>query len=1085
MSGAVQEWPRPLDLLGLRQLLGKGNTRPTPGPDGWEKWMICKLPDRALLIVLRLANFTIMTSHFPPSVKETNISTIHKRGSPIFLSNYRGITCNNFLLNLPFAWLNSLLTPYVSKHSIIPHTQIATQPGVQGRDLISLIAQIQKWASRTRTPLYILQRDQKKGFDMLEPQGFHDAVHAYGLPQSIVQLDNVNGVTKQGGSLSPLKCTLTTSLCNRWLTDLQSGQRGELSIASVNAARHGTPHTPYEPPPIRVSMIEAMDDSLLIYSSLPLLLHIARNADRFQATYGWETAWKKSALYAYNSPLFPSASSTTISIPSVDYQDPSSPVTFHNDVDVVTSHTVFLRVPIDQPEIHYAHIADLIENFDFPVLHKRLPLTALRRIISQCLLSKIRPLLTFQPISRPLAHRLDQLIALKVHKYLGFPFIFKSDILSLPTAHRGFAFPCFSTLNDAVAVSGLHRDLNHHIPIFRHMAQVTLADWSCQYNHCSSPLSAPGISRNATNLYRHIPHSWPTAQAALRDTSLTLAQTDLSFIPSGSVNIRHLYSLSCTTPSFTLPHDLIPSRTFNNFQRHDMTTLSHFGSWVFDPDTNLPISFSPTFLPLSCPTSLRRDWPLFTSWFQLLPAILYDLSHADPLLLLPRRTRQHLAEHTICSLHQNRPLPYAHTPLDPNLMASDASYITRPPDSRPSVIFAVVALGNVLTATLDNFHGSASILRGEAYGVAAAHILALSSPSPNPQSLFTDHLNSVNLVNSFPLENFRLASNPARSLYRWIQDLSRRSSATPTNALQVQHVRAHTSSSATPANLNRLVDKIASSSHHCLPPPPPAPVPTFFMDDYTLLSATDGWVESNLSDFLQARRLRIPHIPSFSSIYLPLYDSRPPPDHPYTNACSSYSAVVQLYLRADQLDTAARLSSRMRSGEQLYCRFGCPTIEDARHIFVHCPRFATHRREMDETLVQATTTLFDVFRVPRPRQVRTLEHARKLSCDSESWPLGCTMYYYGLIPELDDISRDVNDASLTALQVQRLRLRISTLWHTACIRLAGRIWGIVKRSQRERVLLPSHPPPHHISLPSHLSHSISVSPSNKFTVSFI
>ena len=39
------------------------------------------------------------------------------------------------------------------------------------QDLIDLIS----------CPLFILQCDQRKGFDMLEPQGFCDAVSAYGL----------------------------------------------------------------------------------------------------------------------------------------------------------------------------------------------------------------------------------------------------------------------------------------------------------------------------------------------------------------------------------------------------------------------------------------------------------------------------------------------------------------------------------------------------------------------------------------------------------------------------------------------------------------------------------------------------------------------------------------------------------------------------------------------------------------------------------------------------------------------------------------------------------------------------------------
>lgn len=182
-------WPLTMDLQNLKLLLRKGNARPTPGPDGWEKWFLKFLSDSALEIVLKLVNYIISSSHFPSCLKPTNISTIHKKGPNTILSNYRGIACSNFLLNLPFAWLNYHLTPFLTKHKIIPDCQIATQPGTQGRDLISFISQYECWASRENVPLYVLQRDQKKGFDMLEPEGFYDAIRAYNLPESIIQLD--------------------------------------------------------------------------------------------------------------------------------------------------------------------------------------------------------------------------------------------------------------------------------------------------------------------------------------------------------------------------------------------------------------------------------------------------------------------------------------------------------------------------------------------------------------------------------------------------------------------------------------------------------------------------------------------------------------------------------------------------------------------------------------------------------------------------------------------------------------------------------------------------------------------------------
>jgi len=92
-----------------------------------------------------------------------------------------------------------------------------------------------------------------KGFDYLAPSGFYDALKAYGFPDAIRDIDEAaqmqtkafirtaygvtgpivtDGLTKQGGPLSPIKSTLTTSLGHRYLDDLASTDRGALIMTT-------------------------------------------------------------------------------------------------------------------------------------------------------------------------------------------------------------------------------------------------------------------------------------------------------------------------------------------------------------------------------------------------------------------------------------------------------------------------------------------------------------------------------------------------------------------------------------------------------------------------------------------------------------------------------------------------------------------------------------------------------------------------------------------------------------------------------------------------------------------------------------
>ncbi|TEB24449.1 hypothetical protein FA13DRAFT_1714620 [Coprinellus micaceus] len=195
---SVKKWPRKATIQDFCAMLRHRNARPSPGPDGWEKWIIKSHSDEALNLVLNLHNYEVMHARFP------------------------------------------------------------------------------------------VKRDQMKGFDYLSPQGFYDTITVYSLPSSIIDLDRasqmetkcfiqiaygytgaltVSGVTKQGGPLSPLKCTFTTSLGHRYLGDLTEGDADALVICTKSCLA-GDPHVKEDHEHLKVAMVEATDDSYLLSLSL-------------------------------------------------------------------------------------------------------------------------------------------------------------------------------------------------------------------------------------------------------------------------------------------------------------------------------------------------------------------------------------------------------------------------------------------------------------------------------------------------------------------------------------------------------------------------------------------------------------------------------------------------------------------------------------------------------------------------------------------------------------------------------------------------------------------------------------------------
>ena len=97
------EWPRKAKIADFRAMIQRGNARPLPGPDHWEKWILKALSDNALYLVLDLVNYMVMNSRFPGNVKDMWLTGFHKRGLHTQLSNWRELLLSNFLVNAPIA----------------------------------------------------------------------------------------------------------------------------------------------------------------------------------------------------------------------------------------------------------------------------------------------------------------------------------------------------------------------------------------------------------------------------------------------------------------------------------------------------------------------------------------------------------------------------------------------------------------------------------------------------------------------------------------------------------------------------------------------------------------------------------------------------------------------------------------------------------------------------------------------------------------------------------------------------------------------------------------------------------------------
>ncbi|KAJ7875278.1 hypothetical protein B0H14DRAFT_2299584, partial [Mycena olivaceomarginata] len=221
--------------------------------------------------------------------------------------------------------------------------------------------------------------------------------------------------------------------------------------------------------------------------------------------------------------------------------------------------------------------------------------------------------------------------------------------------------------------------------------------------------------------------------------------------------------------------------------------------------------------------------------------------------------------------------------------------------------------------------------------------------------------------------------------YRWILAL------TNTNPLKIVYTLGHSTEVSEPARMNFEADHYALSAQRYLNDVPIAPIPTFFMDDFTFFSNDDGWIKSNIRDYIAKSQIRCAAILAAAGnherMVLRLYDPKPPPEYSYTHAYSAYSAVVQLYARSGQLPTADTLYSRGKIPSP-QCQMGCNAIEDQHHIFVECLRYAPWRNTTANELITCTNDKLAEKGIEEIGRNDLLATVKSLFTDNTSvWPL--------------------------------------------------------------------------------------------------
>ncbi|KAF5347864.1 hypothetical protein D9758_013810 [Tetrapyrgos nigripes] len=223
------------------------------------------------------------------------------------------------------------------------------------------------------------------------------------------------------------------------------------------------------------------------------------------------------------------------------------------------------------------------------------------------------------------------------------------------------------------------------------------------------------------------------------------------------------------------------------------------------------------------------------------------LLHGSTDLLLSRTDCQLQAERQIRLLAGVSSLKPSPSSNDNFTWASDGSMIPVSAGlfDQKSILSAITG---PRTLVLKVTNMSASITHGELLGLVLGSLLSKSLTQTMTSTLHSDALYCIQTLENCKMDVnqlFKLRHMNGRSYYRWILDINNR------NDISIKHVKAHTEQQDAPSILNFEADYYASKSqchHYAIPA---APVPTFFMNPFTMYSNSLGWIESSSREYTE------------------------------------------------------------------------------------------------------------------------------------------------------------------------------------------------------------------------------------------